>query len=92
MIDYMFFKRLFDILFSMVTIIVLFPLLLVLSILIMVLMGYPIFYSQQRVGKDCHVFSILKFRTMLSKTDALITDAQRVTKFGIFLRKFSLDV
>ena len=56
--------------------------------------GRPIFYKQTRVGKDGKHFMLIKFRNMNNKTDEngkLLPPSQRVTKFGKFMRKFSLD-
>jgi O-antigen biosynthesis protein WbqP len=56
--------------------------------------GRPIFYQQTRVGKDGKHFTLVKFRNMNNKTDAdgkLLPPSQRVTKFGKFMRKLSLD-
>lgn len=56
--------------------------------------GRPIFYKQTRIGKDGKPFVMVKFRNMNNKTDAdgkLLPAKERVTKFGKFMRKFSLD-
>lgn len=57
-------------------------------------MGRPIFFIQERVGKECKIFKIIKFRTMKmssSKDINTIDDKLRITKFGQFLRNYSLD-
>ena len=88
-------KRIFDIVFSLLSLILLFPLLLILSLLIFVKLGSPIFYTQRRPGKHGRIFSILKFRTMLNSFDPLtgspLPDSQRITPFGKWLRSTSLD-
>lgn len=89
-----FFKRFFDFTLSLFALIVLSPIFLILSILVLCNMGAPIFFKQQRVGKDEKIFTMYKFRTMSNKKDKegnLLPDEQRVTKFGKFLRSTSLD-
>ena len=86
-----FFKRGIDIFFSVLMIIVLFPFLLIIAILIMIDMGSPVFFTQERVGKDLTLFKIFKFRSMKDKGNGDNSDAARVTKLGRILRKFSLD-
>ena len=56
--------------------------------------GSPVFFRQQRTGKNFKPFMLMKFRTMSNATDAegtLLSDNQRVTKFGLWLRNSSLD-
>ena len=87
-------KRLFDIIVSLSMIIALLPVIIVISILIMVKMGNPVFFMQSRPGKDGKIFNMIKFRTMLNATDstgALLSDDKRMTAFGSFLRSTSLD-
>lgn len=89
-----FLKRVLDLVLSIVGFLVLFPIFMVVwFILLFVNNGRP-FFLQPRPGKDEKVFSILKFKTMTDKKDAngkLLPDELRVTKFGTFLRKTSLD-
>lgn len=87
-------KRLLDIILSGVTIIILSPLLLVLSLLEIFYHGRPILYSQERPGFHGNVFKVYKFRSMTNETDEngeLLPGDKRVTSFGRFLRRFSLD-
>lgn len=87
-------KRLIDITLTLCFLIVLSPLLIVLAILVYIKIGKPIFFKQRRPGKDGKVFSLLKFRTMTNQTDSsgeLLPDVERLTEFGIFLRRASLD-
>ena len=87
-------KRLIDILFSGVALILLMPLLLIISLLLCLRQGRPVFFKQQRVGKDEKLFNIYKFRTMNDKKDQNgnpLADEERVTRLGIFLRSSSLD-
>lgn len=89
-----FFKRFFDILFSLIAIIILLPLYIIISILVLIFMGWPILFKQPRPGKDEKIFNMYKFRTMTNKKGKdgnLLPDEQRLPKFGKFLRKTSLD-
>lgn len=89
-----FFKRFFDILFSLILIIVLSPVYLIISILVLIFMGWPVLFKQPRPGKDEKIFNMYKFRTMTNKKDKdgkLLPNEERLTKFGNFLRKTSLD-
>lgn len=89
-------KRLFDIFFSFLGIVLLSPFFVLVSLLITVERGLPIFYTQKRVGKNGAEFSLLKFRTMVKDADkkGLLTiggkDA-RITKVGYHLRKTKVD-
>lgn len=87
-------KRIFDFLLSLVLIIVFSPLLLIISLLVLIFLGRPIIFKQQRPGKNEKIFNIYKFRTMTNKKDKngnLLPDSERLTKFGKFLRNTSLD-
>lgn len=90
----LFFKRILDLFLSIIGFIILFPIfILIWFILLFINNGKP-FFRQPRPGKDEKIFSILKFKTMTDKTDEhgkLLPDELRVTKFGTFLRKSSLD-
>lgn len=89
-----FFKRFLDIFISFIAIIVLLPIYLIISILVLIFMGWPIIFKQPRPGKNEKIFNMYKFRTMTNKQDKngkLLPDKDRLTKFGIFLRKTSLD-
>lgn len=90
----MFLKRLLDILFSTLGIILLSPIFIVVSVLVKLKIGSPIFFQQHRPGRNGKIFEIIKFRTMLDTSDEsgkLLSDGDRLTKFGIFLRSTSLD-
>ena len=87
--------RLVDIIFSMFGMVMLFPLLIVVSVLVKKDHG-PAFYSQKRVGKDGKSFRIIKFRSMVvnaEKLGAKITTGKdpRITTVGHFLRKTKID-
>ena len=87
-------KRSIDFLLSLITIAVLCPVILTLAILVWLKIGWPIFFRQKRPGKDSKAFHILKFRTMSDEVDSdgkLLSDAARLSNFGIFLRSTSLD-
>lgn len=89
-----FFKRFFDIILSLIAIIILSPVYLIISVLVLIFMGWPILFKQPRPGKNEKIFNMYKFRTMTNKKDKdgnLLPDEQRLPKFGRFLRKTSLD-
>lgn len=90
-----FIKRAGDIVISLLMIIVLSPLLLFTAIGVRLSSSGPILFKQQRVGKDKKVFSMLKFRSMRvnsEETTAWSTQEDpRRTKFGSFIRKYSID-
>lgn len=89
-----FFKRFFDIILSLIAIIILSPVYLIISVLVFIFMGWPILFKQPRPGKNEKIFNMYKFRTMTNKKDKdgnLLPDEQRLPKFGKFLRKTSLD-
>ncbi len=88
------FKRTIDILLSLFFLILLTPLFIILFILVKINLGSPIIYKQKRMGKDNIVFTIYKFRSMTNNpdhNDDLLPDEKRLTKFGKWLRKTSLD-
>lgn len=87
-------KRLFDISVAMALSIVLSPLLAMLTILVRVRLGSPVLFIHQRPGLHGKPFNLYKFRTMTNTRDAnsvLLPDAERLTRFGRFLRGTSLD-
>lgn len=89
-------KRIFDILFSSIGLILISPILLVISIIIKITSEGPILFKQVRVGKDNKDFKILKFRTMIVDADKkglkiTVKDDPRITKIGKLLRKTKLD-
>lgn len=89
-----FFKRFFDIIISLLGMIILSPLYLLLSIFVLIFMGRPIFFAQERIGKDEKPFKLYKFRSMTNKKDKdgnLLPESERLTKPGIWLRNSSLD-
>jgi lipopolysaccharide/colanic/teichoic acid biosynthesis glycosyltransferase len=89
-------KRLFDIIFSFIGLIILSPVLLTISIIILLDSPGPILFRQVRIGKRGEEFILYKFRTMFkdAKTKGLLTVGMRdsrITKAGYFLRKYKLD-
>ena len=89
-----FFKRLLDIILSFLAIILLSPIILMVSILVYFKLGSPVFFSQERPGKDEKIFKMYKFRTMSDEKDEngeLLSDSIRLTVFGKWLRSTSLD-
>jgi lipopolysaccharide/colanic/teichoic acid biosynthesis glycosyltransferase len=87
-------KKLCDSIFAFVLIVLLLPIFCIVSILIYLEMGNPIFFYQPRPGRNAQVFHFYKFRTMSNAVDAngnLLPDAQRITSLGMFLRKSSID-
>lgn len=89
-------KRLFDIIASLIGIIILSPVLLLISLFIVFESGFPILYRQKRVGKDNKDFFLLKFRSMNNGADkkGLLTIGEkdsRITRVGYYLRKYKLD-
>ena len=90
----MFLKRSFDFICALIALILLFPILIIIAILIRIKLGSPIFFLQERVGKDNKVFKIIKFRTMRDirdKNGNLLADAERMTSFGKTNRSLSID-
>ena len=85
-------KRLIDIVLSMIGIVFFSPIILVISFLILVFNGWPIFFIQSRLGKDLIPFNIIKFRTMeKGYSMSSENDAVRQTGLGKVLRKTSID-
>ncbi len=89
-----FFKRLSDIVISGCGLIILSPLYLIVAVLVRVKLGSPVIFHQERPGLNEEIFTLCKFRTMTDARGAdgeLLPDADRLTSFGSFLRKTSLD-
>ena len=87
-------KRLLDILLSGMAILVLSPVLLVICVCELIFHGAPVVYVDKRPGKDGKVFNMYKFRSMTNQKDEygyLLHPSMRITKFGRFLRRTSLD-
>jgi sugar transferase EpsL len=87
-------KRIFDLLVTMIGLIVILPLLFVISLLVWIFLGTPILFRQPRPGYKGRPFITYKFRTMTNRCGQdgkLLPDAERLTPFGRFLRSTSLD-
>lgn len=87
-------KRLLDIVLSGLALVVLSPLLVVTAILVRVKLGSPVFFCQERPGKNEQLFKLHKFRTMTDARDKdgnLLPDKERLTPFGKALRSTSID-
>ncbi len=87
-------KRIFDITLALVLVILFSPIYIVVSLLVLVKMGRPVLFRQQRPGKDGQIFGIYKFRTMTNDKDEngdLLPDEQRLLGLGKTIRSLSLD-
>jgi lipopolysaccharide/colanic/teichoic acid biosynthesis glycosyltransferase len=87
-------KRVFDLSVSLVAVVLLSPLFAIVAAIVGLFLGRPILFRQDRPGLDAKPFTLLKFRTMTCARGTggeLLPDAQRLTKFGRFLRSTSLD-
>lgn len=89
-------KRLFDMICSIVGLLLLSPLFAVVSLLIKIDSPGPIFFSQKRMGRDCKLFNLIKFRSMTAinnpgECQFNPGDESRVTRIGRFLRKTKID-
>ena len=94
MIYQVFGKRLFDIIISGLGLVILSPIFLLLSCVIRIQFGHPIFFRQVRPGFKAKPFTMIKFRSMTNLTDgtgSLLPDSDRITNFGRWLRSTSLD-
>lgn len=84
-------KRGVDIAVSAAGLIITAPIQIAVAAAVRINLGSPVLFRQQRPGKNERIFELLKFRTMLPVTEEKITDEQRLTMFGKFLRSTSLD-
>lgn len=88
------FKRPLDFFLSLIAIIILSPVMLIVAILVRIKLGGPVLFKQPRPGKNEKIFNMYKFRTMTNEKDEdgnLLSDKDRLTKFGKILRSTSLD-
>lgn len=93
---YRVFKRTIDFVFSAFALILLLPVFSLITVIIIMESGLPVFFLQERVGKHNKPFNIIKFRTMIRNADKLglsisVNQDSRITSAGRFLRKFKLD-
>ena len=100
-------KRGFDLLFSLTVMVLLSPVFLLIAIAVLISSGWPVFYSQKRIGLNGRPFKFYKFRSMVKGADKMLSDVEnihakdhvifknrqdpRVTPIGRILRKYSLD-
>lgn len=87
-------KRIFDIVVSLIILIIFSPILLITAVLVALKLGRPVFFLQERPGKDGKAFNIIKFRSMTEERDsngALLSEEIRLNAFGKMLRSTSLD-
>jgi sugar transferase EpsL len=87
-------KRVFDFICSLIGLLILSPILIVAALLIKIKIGSPILFKQERPGLNGEPFYVYKFRTMTDERDEygeLLPDDLRLTKFGLLIRKLSLD-
>lgn len=89
-----FFKRPLDCILTIVALVFLSPILAITSILVLLKLGHPVLFKQNRPGKDGKIFKMYKFRSMTDDKDAsgnLLSDDERLTSFGRKLRSTSVD-
>ncbi|MDY6786764.1 MAG: sugar transferase [candidate division WOR-3 bacterium] len=97
MSDLQVFKRIFDIISSVLLLLAVMPLILIIALVLLITQGRPIFFIQKRIGKDGRHFDLLKFRTMIvnaiDKGDGIFIkdNDTRITGPGYILRRYSLD-
>lgn len=90
-------KRVFDVLASTILLLATLPVMLITALLIILEDGFPIFYRQERVGKNGETFMVLKFRSMLKNAEKdkkpqwAASDDPRITKIGNVIRKLRID-
>jgi len=84
-------KRCFDVVASSLGLVLLSPVLLLVGLSVYLAMGRPVLFQQQRPGRGEALFNLRKFRTMHAPGPGRRTDAERLTRFGRFLRRTSLD-
>ncbi len=89
-----YFKRLIDLLFSIIGLLILSPIFFSLCVVLFIINEGKIFFLQPRPGKNEKIFNVIKFKSMTDKKDkngTLLPFHLRVTKVGAFIRKYSLD-
>ena len=94
----LFVKRLIDLLGSLIGMVIVFPIFIIIALSVKLTSKGPIFFKQERLGKNGRVFKIIKFRTMVVNAEKLGDGLKvknesdnRITKVGKFLRATSLD-
>lgn len=87
-------KRVLDVLLAIILLIITLPIMIIAAIAIKIESEGPVLFVQERPGKDCKIFKLYKFRTMRVNTEhngRVLSDRERVTRVGAFLRKASID-
>jgi len=87
-------KRVFDLVITFIGLLLIVPVIILVAALVRLKLGSAIFFKQARPGLNGDVFNMYKFRTMTNECDkngVLLSDKDRLTKFGKFLRSTSLD-
>ena len=84
-------KRAIDLLIAGLALILSLPIQLVVALLVRINLGSPVLFTQQRPGRSGRMFTMYKFRTMRDITEDLVSDEDRITPFGSWLRSTSLD-
>jgi len=87
-------KRLFDLILTLTGLVLISPLMGLIAVLVRIFLGSPLLFRQLRPGKDGVPFTVYKFRSMTEARDPgkhLLSDSQRMTRLGNFLRSYSLD-
>ncbi|MGV8995276.1 MAG: sugar transferase [Flavobacterium sp.] len=89
-----FFKRFLDVLFTLVVLTVLIIPFLIIALIIKLESAGPVFFRQERLGKDKEIFNVYKFRTMTNKkrvVEQTYKDNAEITRIGYYLRRFKID-
>jgi lipopolysaccharide/colanic/teichoic acid biosynthesis glycosyltransferase len=86
-------QRVLDVCAAGLALVLLLPVLVTVGVLVAAALGRPVLFRQPRVGRDCNLFTLVKFRTMrdVDPGRGLVTDGQRLTRLGRLLRATSLD-
>lgn len=90
----LFFKRFLDVLFTLVVLTVLIIPFLIIALIIKLESAGPVFFRQERLGKDKEIFNVYKFRTMTNKkrvVEQTYKDNAEITRIGYYLRRFKID-
>jgi exopolysaccharide biosynthesis polyprenyl glycosylphosphotransferase len=91
------FKRIFDISFSLIILIITLPLMLIVAVIIRLESPGPVFYKQSRVGEQAKLINVYKFRTMINNAESMSgpvlsnENDRRITRVGRFLRRSRID-
>src|SRR5690554_775491 len=89
-----YFKRMLDLVLSLIALVLLSPVMLIVTILVKINLGSPVIFKQERPGLNGKIFTLYKFRSMKNEVDkngVLLPNEKRITPFGRRLRSTSLD-